>query len=485
MKMLIGGKKVDAISGKTTNLYNPATGEIIDTLPECGEEDVELAIRNAEVGQKEWNAIPFYKRMDILENFLNKLAAHTEEIAKQICLEGGKPIDQARGEVVRIQDGFRSYMAQARTLFGNTLPMNGEKKAEGDIAFTIYEPIGPVVCISAFNFPCVHFSHKVGAALCAGNAAIIKPASDTPCATLMMTELMLEAGVPGNTVQCITGPGGFTGQRLVDDERVAAVSLSGSKAVGIRIAESCAKQLKPCSLELGGNDPFVICADADVDEAVALTLSGRIANAGQICCSSKRILVHKSLIGVYTEKLKTALEKLTVGDPFDPKTDVGPVINEKAAETIIRQINQSVAEGATLVTGGKRLYPMGENKGCFVAPTVLGNVPENAAVATDMEIFGPVFAVMSFETIDDAIRIANHSDFGLSSGILTHNMQDAFKFATRVDAGTCVIGSNGNYRLCQQPFNGHKYSGVGSEGSMFTLQEFLKVKTIVLKNMFK
>lgn len=481
MKMLIGGKKVDSFSGKVINNINPATGETVCTVPEACEEDIELALSNAVKGQEEWNAIPFHKRMDILENFIGLLDDNKEEVAKQMCLEGGKPIRQALGEVGRVRDGFHSYMAQARTMFGKTLPFDSEARGEGDIVFTVFEPIGPVACICAFNFPGVLFSHKVGAALCSGNAAVIKPASDTPGATLMMTDLLIKAGVPGNAVQCITGKGSFVGDRLVNDERIKGVSLTGSTEVGLSISAQCSKQLKPCSLELGGNDPFVICADADIDEAVELSLSGRMANAGQICCSSKRLIVHSSIVKTFTEKLASRLEKMKLGDPSDPDTDVGPVINDRAANEIVRQIGFSVNEGSTLVTGGRRVYPLGEGKGNFVAPTLLADVPENSSVATDTEIFGPVFAVIPFDGTEDAVRIANNTKYGLSSGILTNDIKTAFYFARRVDAGACVIGSNGNYRLCQQPFNGHKYSGFGSEGSMYTLREFLKVKTVVIK----
>ncbi len=481
MKMLICGKKVDAVSKKVMDNINPATGACIGTVPEAGEEDIELALSCAVEGQKEWNAIPFHQRMDILEGFISLLGENKDAVASQMCAEGGKPLAQALGEVVRVCDGFRSYMAQARTLFGKTLPVDSEARGEGDLLFTVFEPIGPIACICAFNSPGITFSHKVGAALCSGNAAVIKPASDTPGAILMLTELLIKAGVPGNTVQCITGRGSFVGDRLVSDPRIAGVSFTGSTEVGLSIAAQCAKQLKPYSVELGGNDPFVICADADLGEAVEAAIAGRMANGGQICCSSKRILVHNSIRKEFTEALAARLAAMKLGDPADSGVEVGPVINAKAADDIIKQINLSVAEGATLVTGGTRVYPLGESRGNFVAPTVLGDVPEHSSVATDMEIFGPVYAVIGFDTIEDAVRIANNTKYGLSSGILTHNMKDAFTFATHVDAGACVIGSSGNYRLCQQPFNGHKYSGFGSEGSMYTLQEFLKMKTVVLK----
>ena len=475
MKMLIGGKEVDASNGAVSQNINPATGEVIDTVPCATSEDVETVIANAVQGQKEWAAIPFHKRMEILEKFVTLAEANEAEIAKTMAVEGGKPYAQALGEVGRVKDAFRLYMAEARMMYGKTIPMNSEPRGLGDVCFTVFEPLGVIAAICAFNFPGVLFSHKAAAALCAGNSVILKPASDTPGATMMMTKLLLEAGVPGNAAQCITGSGSVVGDALVSDPRVAGVTLTGSTAVGIHIAQICAQQLKAYSLELGGNDPFVIFDD--VDEAVQQALGGRIANAGQICCSSKRFLVHNNIKDVFAQKLATALAGMKQGDPMDPETKIGPVINEKAAKTIVSQIEHAVEQGAKILYGGKR-------EGCFVTPTVLVDVPKNCDVATNEEIFGPVFPVIGFDTIEEAIEISNNSQYGLSSGILTKDMKKAMKFALEVDSGACVVGGNGNYRLTQQPFNGHKMSGVGSEGTMYTLHEMVKVKTIVLKDVF-
>jgi len=477
MKMLIGGNEVDASDLSVTNNINPATGEIIDTVPSASAEDVETAISNAVKGQKEWAAIPFHKRMEILEKFVFLIQENEEKIAKTMAAEGGKPIAQAIGEMGRVKDAFRLYMAEARTMYGKTIPLNSEPRGIGDVCFTVYEPLGVIAAICAFNFPGVLFSHKAAAALCAGNSVILKPASDTPGATMMMTKLLLEAGVPGNAVQCITGSGSVVGDRLVADPRVAGVTLTGSTRVGINIAKQCAAQLKPYSLELGGNDPLVIMDDTSIDEAVEQALGGRIANAGQICCSSKRFIVQNTIKDEFAKKLAEKLSQMKLGNPLDPDTKVGPVINEKAAKTIIEQINTAVNEGAKILCGGHR-------DGCFVTPTVLIDVPKNSRVATDEEIFGPVFPVIGFDTLDEAIEIANNSIYGLSSGILTKDTKTGMKFALAVDAGGVVVGANGNYRLTQQPFNGHKMSGVGSEGTMFTLHEMVKVKTIVLKNVF-
>ena len=477
MKMLIGGKEVDASNGATMNNINPANGQVIDTVPCASPEDVDLAIRNAVEGQKEWAAIPFHKRMEILEKFVQLAQQKEETIARTMAVEGGKPFSQALGEVGRVKDAFRLYMAEARTMYGKTIPLNSEPRGLGDVCFTVFEPLGVIAAICAFNFPGVLFSHKAAAALCAGNSVILKPASDTPGATMMMTKLLLEAGVPANATQCITGSGEIVGDALATDPRVAGVTLTGSTQVGIHVAKLCAAQLKPYSLELGGNDPFVILDDNDIDEAVSQTLGGRIANAGQICCSSKRFIVHNSLREAYAQKLAEALSALKLGDPMDPETKVGPLINERAAIKVISQIEKAVSQGARVLCGGER-------NGCFVTPTVLVDVPKDSSVATDEEIFGPVFPVIGFDTLEEAIAIANNSQYGLSAGILTKDTKKAMAFALAVDSGACVVGGNGNYRLTQQPFNGHKMSGVGSEGTMYTLQEMVKVKTIVLKDVF-
>ena len=477
MKMLIGGREVDASNGAVCNNINPATGAVIDTVPCATPEDLETVISNAVEGQKEWTAIPFHKRMEILERFVQLAQENEEAIARTMAIEGGKPFAQALGEVGRVKDAFRLYMAEARTMYGKTIPLNPEPRGIGDVCFTVFEPLGVIAAICAFNFPGVLFSHKAAAALCAGNSVILKPASDTPGATMMMTKLLLQAGVPGNAAQCITGAGAVVGDALVADPRVAGVTLTGSTKVGLNVAKLCASQLKPYSLELGGNDPLVIFDDTDVDEAVKQALGGRIANAGQICCSSKRFIVQNTMKDAFAKALAEALTAMKLGDPMDPATQIGPVINEKAAINIISQIEHAVAQGAKVLCGGTR-------EGCFVAPTVLVDVPKNSSVATDEEIFGPVFPVIGFDTLEEAIEIANNSQYGLSSGILTKDMKKAMKFALSVDAGACVVGGNGNYRLTQQPFNGHKMSGVGSEGTMYTLHEMVKVKTIVLKDVF-
>ena len=477
MKMLIGGKEVDASNGAVMDNINPSTGAVIDTVPCASPEDVDMTIRNAVEGQKQWAAIPFHKRMEILERFVQLAQQNEEKIARTMAIEGGKPFAQALGEVGRVKDAFRLYMAEARTMYGKTIPLNSEPRGLGDVCFTIFEPLGVIAAICAFNFPGVLFSHKAAAALCAGNSVIIKPASDTPGATMMMTKLLLEAGVPGNTAQCITGSGPVVGDALAADPRVAGVTLTGSTKVGMHVAKLCAAQLKPYSLELGGNDPFVIFDDTDIDEAVQQTLGGRIANAGQICCSSKRFIVHNAIKNAYAEKLAKALSEMKLGDPMDPDTKVGPLINENAAIKVVSQIEHAVSQGAKVLCGGTR-------EGCFVTPTVLVDVPKDSSVATDEEIFGPVFPVIGFDTLEEAIQIANNSQYGLSAGIITKDMKKAMAFALAVDSGACVVGGNGNYRLTQQPFNGHKMSGVGSEGTMYTIQEMVKVKTIVLKDVF-
>ncbi len=459
--------------------YNPTTGEIYKEFPDLKKEDLEKVLADSRIGFRKWQAIPFDKRMRIIEKWSWLIEEHTEDIAKIMAEEGGKPLDQSRAEIARIFDNAHGYMASARTLYGQSLPFGTEAKCYKDLVVTVHEPLGVILCVPAFNFPATVYGHKVCAALCAGNAVILKPASDTPCSSVYMTELLYEAGVPRETIQCVVGAGAEIGDTLAGDPRVNGVMLTGSTRVGLHIAEICAKQLKPYCLELGGNDALVIMDDFDVDEAVKEAMAGRAGNAGQICCSSKRFIVQNTVRKEFTEKLADALSKMKIGNPLEDGVEVGPIINRRAADRIMSQIEHAVSQGATRFSGGVQ-------DGNFISPCVLSDVPLTADVAHSEEIFGPVFPVIGFDTLEEAIAIANDSQYGLSSGILTRDIKAGMKFAMEVDAGAAVIGGNGNYRLAMQPFGGgHKMSGVGSEGGMYTLSELTKVKTIAIKNVIE
>ncbi len=473
MKMLIGGQWVDASDGKVQNVVNPATGEVVDTVPAATREDVERAVSLAVEGQKEWNAVPLHEKLRILEKYCVLAEQNTERIAKVMCEEGGKPYEQCVTEVAANAAIFRIYISAANTFYGHTLPFNAEARSQGDIAMTIHEPLGVFACIVPFNYPFELAAHKTAPMLVAGNSVVLKPSSNTPRSALILCELLLEAGLPANAISCLTGSGSKVGDWMVSDPRVAAVSFTGSTEVGIGLAKICACDLRRVSLELGGNDPLAVFDDADFDKALSEVIGGRIGNAGQTCCASKRFLVQNGIREKFTKALVEKLATVKMGDPSDPTVELGPVISESAAITAEKQINAAIAQGAKLLCGGTR-------QGAFITPTVLEVTPD-MDIARGQEVFAPVWPIIGFDTLEECIAIANNTKYGLSSGVMSENMQTCMKFATSVQAGACIVNGTGNYRLAHQPFGGYKYSGLGREGAVCTLEEMTQQKMISFK----
>lgn len=473
MQMLIGGKYVDASDGATMAVVNPATGKTVDAVPAATLEDLDRGIALAVEGQKEWKEVPLHEKIRILEKYACLIEEEADQIAGVMCEEGGKPIGQCRTEVFANAAIFRIYCAAAYTFYGKTLPYNGEARSQGDVVMTVHEPLGVFANIVPFNYPCELAAHKLAPMLVTGNAVVLLPSSKTPRSAIRIVDLLYKAGVPENAVCCITGKGSVIGAAAAADPRVAAVSFTGSTQVGISLAECCAKALRPVSLELGGNDPLIIFDDADYEKALDETVSGRIGNAGQTCCASKRFLVQRGIFDRFSSDLVKRLSKIKMGDPRDPEVEMGPCVREADAAEVERQIRQTVAQGGRLLLGGRR-------EGAFVEPTVMA-VPKDADIAKDMECFGPVWPLIPFDTMEEAIEIANNTVFGLSSGVITSSMEVAMKVANRVEAGACIIGGSGNYRLAHQPFGGYKYSGIGREGAVITLEEMTRQKTISFK----
>ena len=477
MQMLIGGKHVDAKSKRTFDNVNPFNGEIVCTVPSGNSEDFEEAARIAKAAQPVWAGTPFYKRADIIRRFIGLVRENLEKIAKVVTAEGGKTITDARGELECLCMVFESFIEAARHLYGNTVPLNAEARTEGDIIFTVREPIGVFAAITPFNFPIELYAHKVAPVLITGNAVIIKPASDTPCAALMLTELLLEAGVPGGIAQVITGSGREVGAWLAETNNVDGVSFTGSTKVGIELMRGGAHNLQHVFLELGGNDPHVFFEDCDMDLAVAEAIGGRCYNAGQTCYANKRFIVQNSIKKEFIERLIEAAKNYKIGDPSDPETAMGCLVSVKAAEAVMDEIQSVIDQGGKLLYGGKR-------NGAFVDPTIIEVTKEND-VAKDLEIFGPVFPIIGFDTFEEAVEIANQTSYGLASAVMTNDINKAMKFATAVQAGTCVINGSGNYRSVHQPFGGYKHSGIGREGTSHTLYEVTQEKTIAIRNSLK
>jgi len=475
MKMIIDGKAMDAADGAVIAVTNPANGKVIDFVPAATESDVKLAVEKAKAGQKVWAKVPVHERGEILMKFVGLVDENKERLAQTLSQETGKPIAEARGEIANIPIAFKAFVEKAKHLYGEVIPNGCEKNQERHILVTVREPIGVVACVIPFNFPCDLFDQKVAPTLMAGNAAIVKPSTDNPLTLCILTELMVKAGVADGAIQILTGRGPQVGHWLCANPDVHAITLTGSTEVGIETYKTAAGHLAHIALELGGNDAFIVCEDGDVDLAVEEMIWGRMYNTGQVCCASKRFLVHNSLKEEFAEKAVERIKKIKRGDPADPDTQLGCLISEKAAIEVEKQVNLTVEQGGKIILGGKR-------EGAFYDPTVIVGVPKEADVAKDMEIFGPVVPIIGFDATDEAVEIANSSKFGLCGCVFSSNMKQAWDVASRLECGGVVINGASFFRSFEMPFGGYKYSGIGTEGVLSTYDEVTQVKTIVLKN---
>lgn len=474
MKMIINGKKVDSVSGATFDVIAPATGEVIESVPKANAEDVENAVTCAVAGQKEWAKVPVSQRAEVLYRFLDIVDANKESLAQTLCAENGKPINEARAEIGNIRIGFSGFIEHAKHFYGSIIPPGTEPGQDKHIQLVTREPLGVVACIIPFNFPCDLYDQKVAPALMMGNAAIVLPSSDNPLTLMRLTEMLVEAGVPDGAIQCLTAPGAVKSV-AVADPRVHLVTLTGSTEVGIQTAETAAKNLTHTALELGGNDAFIVLDDGNVDLAVEEMIWGRMYNTGQVCCASKRFLIHNSLKDEFAEKAVARIKQLKYGDPKEEDTQIACLISEKAAVKVEKEVDLTVEQGGRIILGGKR-------NGAFYDPTVIVDVPKTADVAKDMEIFGPVVPIIGFDTDEEAIEIANNSKFGLSSCVFSSDQKRAFRVAGAMESGGVVINGASFFRSFEMPFGGWKQSGIGTEGVMSTFNEMTRVKTITLKN---
>ena len=473
--MIIDGKAADAADGAVISVTNPANGKVIDVVPAAAEDDVKLAVEKAKAGQKVWAKIPVHERGEILMKFVSLAEENKERLAQTLSQETGKPITEARGEIANIPIAFKAFIEKAKHLYGDVIPNGCEKNQERNILITVREPIGVIACVIPFNFPCDLFNQKVAPALMAGNAAIVKPSTDNPLTLCILTELMVKAGVTDGAIQILTGRGAQVGRWLCANPGVHAITLTGSTEVGIETYKTAAGHMAHIALELGGNDAFIVCEDGDVELAVEEMIWGRMYNTGQVCCASKRFLIHNSLKDEFVEKAVERIRKIKRGDPADSDTQIGCLISEKAAIEVAMQVGLTVEQGGRIVLGGKR-------DGAFYDPTVIADVPKEADVAKDMEIFGPVVPVIGFDAIDEAVEIANASKFGLCGCVFSADIKKAWDIASRLECGGVVINGASFFRSFEMPFGGYKFSGIGTEGVLSAYDEVTLTKTIVLKN---
>lgn len=475
--MIIGGRKVSSSDGAVKKVFDPATLEVIDTVPAATEEDVKLAIQEAKEGQKEWGEMPLYERVKIIRRFNELFLENKEWFLEMGPKEIGKSqsdVNDEIGSATTIAEHFCNIAPAFKT---ETFPPGDTPGTEHNLMITVREPYGVCACILPYNFPIEMFMHKTVPALLMGNSVVIKPASDTCLVGIKMAELLVEAGVPPKAVNVVTGSGATIGDWLTTNPDVGVVTFTGSTAVGKKIGANCGEHLIPLVSELGGNDALVILDDADLDYAVEQTVYGRKMNSGQVCCSNKRILVQNSIKEAFTEKLIKALQALKVGNPFDD-VSYGTLVSVKAAKDVEDSIHQVLEEGGKLLTGGKRFQET------MVEPTLIDVDRENT-VAKNLEIFGPVWSMIGFDTDEDAIDIANQSDYGLSGGVITKDMSRGIHIARRMDTGSVIVNGSGLYRTAGQAFGGNHDSGIGREGGAYSFANMTKVKTIVLSGCYK
>ena len=477
MKMMVDGKYIDAKNNAVIEIRNSATGELVDTTPDATPEDMQNAIVAAQRGKKTWAAMPQRDRSKILSKCADAIEAHYDELVKMLTTEMGKPIPQTQYEIGVASEIFRGYAEMANHLFGQTMTQF-QKGSERDVLFTRREPLGVVGCITPFNYPVELCYHKVAGSLAVGNAVIIKPSEENPMTILRVAQLCWESGVPGDVLQVVTGQGPVIGPVLASSKDVDAISFTGSTEVGLKIAALAGQTLKHVSLELGGNDPFIVFEDADMEIAISEAVGGRLSNAGQTCCAPKRFIVHSSVLEEFTQGVIDRLKNVKAGCPLSEETELGSLISPEAAERVERQVEQTISQGAKLALGGKR-YDV-----TYFEPTVLTGVTRDMDIAKDMEVFGPVYPIIAFNTFDEDIEIANNTQYGLNAGIISKDFSKAMKTASMLESGSVIINGSGCYRNVDQPFGGVKMSGVGREGICCTLQAMSREKTFILKNSF-
>lgn len=474
MKMIIGDRYADASSGEVIEVRNPYDGSLVDTVPSATKEDLDEAVRCAVNAQKQWKQVPVYQRVELVKKFLSLVDKNRDELAETLSLESGKNITEVQIEMNNIFTAWNAFSEKIKHKYDEVIPNGCEFGHDKNIVITRREPIGVVACIIPFNFPCNLFNQKVAPALLCGNAAIVKPATDNPLTVCKLVGLLREAGFPAGVVQVVTGRGSTVGNYLADHPQINAVSLTGSTEVGKTVAKTAAETLKSVALELGGNDAFIVLEDADFELAVTEAVNARFFNAGQICCAPKRFFIHQSLYQRFVEEVADRVSKFKAGNPLDKDTKIGTVISEKAAKTVEDQIQLTVRQGGQIVLGGHR-------KGAFVEPTIIKDVPVDADIMHNMEVFGPVMPIASFDDEGEVLKLANDTIYGLGGSVFTKDMKKAMHFINEYECGSVVINGSSYFRSFEMPFGGYKQSGVGTEGVYSTFDELTTLKCIVLK----
>jgi aldehyde dehydrogenase (NAD+) len=456
-KNFIGGEWRPAASGRTFEQRSPARlHDVTGTFADSDREDVEAAIAAAQAAFPAWRALSPQKRKGYLDHALREMIARRDEIAAVITRENGKVLREAQGEVDSAIKEMDYQIAEGVRLCGQTVPV----EVAGTLAYSTREALGPVALVTPWNFPFNVPCRKATPALMGGNTVVLKPASLTPRAGLMFTELLAASGLPPGVVNCVTGGGGAVGAALVGDARIKAISFTGSTAVGRSIQLAAARNLTPTQLELGGKNPAIVLPDADLDLAVAEIVKGAFACSGQWCTSTSRVIVLEEIAAELTERLLAAVRALVVGDGAAEGSGMGPVCGAKQQTDILDYVAKGCTEGARLLVGGTALAGSGYDRGCYVAPTIFDRVTPDMLIARE-EIFGPVLVIMTARSFDEAVEVANGVAYGLSSSIFTNDLRRALTYMERAEVGLAHVNLMSALKEPQLQFGGVKESGAG------------------------
>ncbi len=466
----INGKWVQADSGRTLIVKNPATGEAIGEVPALGAAETRRAIEAAHRAQGPWRAMLAKDRAAILRKLNDLMLENTEDLAVIMTAEQGKPLSESKGEIAYAASFIEWFAEEGKRIYGDTIPQN----AKGRRILVLKEPIGVFAAITPWNFPAAMITRKAGPGWAAGCTGVIRPASQTPFSALALAVLAERAGMPPGVCNVITGPSGETGAELTSNPLVRKLTFTGSTEVGAKLLAQCAPTIKKTSMELGGNAPFIVFDDADLDAAVAGAMASKYRNTGQTCVCANRLFVQDGVYDAFSAKLKTAVEAMKVGNGMEPGVSQGPLINADAVKKVEEHIADAVKRGATVVTGGHR-HKLG---GTFFEPTILANVPTDAMIFNE-ETFGPVAPLFRFKTEEEAIKLANDTEFGLASYFYARDVGRIFRVAEALEYG--IIGINeGIISTEVAPFGGVKSSGLGREGSKYGIEDYLEIKYLAL-----
>jgi acyl-CoA reductase-like NAD-dependent aldehyde dehydrogenase len=465
--LLIGGEWVD--TGEWVEVRSPYDGSLVGRVAKGGAAETSGALDAAVLAMRD--PLPAHERGAILDRVAALLTERAEEAARTISAEAGKPLKAARVEASRAISTFTMAAVEARKLAGDVVPMEASPAGVGKLAFTIRYPIGVVGAISPFNFPLNLVAHKVAPALAAGCAVVLKPASQTPLSALLLAELEMEAGLPGGWLNVVCGPAGEIGDVLVDDERVRLITFTGSAGVGWRLRERAAR--KRVNLELGNATPVIVAADADLDDASSRLTANAFSFAGQSCISVQRIYVERAAYERFLERFIPLVEALKVGDPADDDTDVGPLIAPSERDRVLQWIDEARSTGADVLTGGTL-------EGELLRPTVIARPPPDAKVSCE-EVFGPVCTVVPYDTLDEALALANGTRYGLQAGIFTSDVKAALGAAQRLEFGGVTVNEAPTFRADQMPYGGVKDSGNTREGPAYAIREMTEERLVVLQ----